>query len=212
MRRFPFPLSFFSLCATAQVALCFASLPAQPQPKLSGTPAATDARAAEIVRTLHLKVLPKESGYLGIIGVSSQRVMVDGRSLAVQSQNYYMLTRERPINYLHWLAPEDKHILVEGGPVDYYVFYPDGRSEKITVGSDYAGGQRPAIVVPAGCWKALMLHPEARFALLVNTLSPEFTPDRVRIGAGVAWIRKYTNSSPWATPDFLRELVGPNMP
>ena len=156
MRRFPVPLSFFALNAAALVTLCFVSLPAQTLSEPSGPPAATDARAAEIVRTLHLKVLPKESGYLGIIGVSSQRVMVDGRSLAVQSQNYYMLTRERPINYLHWLAPEDKHILVEGGPVDYYVFYPDGRSEKITVGSDYAGGQRPAIVVPAGCWKALV--------------------------------------------------------
>jgi hypothetical protein len=32
--------------------------------------------------------LPKESGYLGIIGVSAQHVSVDGRSLAVQSQNY----------------------------------------------------------------------------------------------------------------------------
>ena len=189
--------------------LGLACLPALAQP--SGAPAATDARAAEIIRTLHLQVLPKESGFLGIIGVSAQRVMVDGRSLAVQSQNYYMLTRERPINYLHRLVPEDTHILVEGGPVDYYVFHPDGRSEKITVGFDYGHGERPAIAVPAGCWKALVLHPEARFALLVNTLSPEFTPDRVHIGAGAAWIRKFAHSAPWATPEFLRNLIGPNM-
>jgi len=70
----------------------------------AATPAATDARAQEIIRTLQLTVLPRESGYLGIVGVSAQKVKVDGRMLAVQSQNYYMLTRERPINYLHWLA------------------------------------------------------------------------------------------------------------
>jgi len=64
----------------------------------------TDARARELIQKLKLDVLPKESGYLGIIGRSAQMVSVDGRSLAVQSQNYYMLTRERPINYLHWLA------------------------------------------------------------------------------------------------------------
>src|ERR1700720_4372765 len=84
--------------------------------------AGADARAREIIQTLHLTVLPKESGYLGIIGRSAQMATVDGRALAVQSQNYYMLTRERPINYLHWLQPDDTHILIEGGPVDYFIF------------------------------------------------------------------------------------------
>ena len=81
----------------------------------------SDARARDLIRLLNLKVLPRESGYLGIIGVSAQKVAVHGRKLAVQSQNYYMLTRELPINYLHWLAPEDTHVLIEGGPVDYFV-------------------------------------------------------------------------------------------
>jgi len=54
-------------------------------------------------------------------------VTMDGRALAAyQSQNYYMLTRDLPINYLHWLAPDDTHILIEGGPVDYFIFHPDG--------------------------------------------------------------------------------------
>ena len=42
-----------------------------------------DARAQELIQTLKLHPLPKESGYLGIIGVSAQRVIVDGRPLAV---------------------------------------------------------------------------------------------------------------------------------
>ena len=104
------------------------------------------------------KLLPGESGYLGIIGKSAQVVSVDGHSLAVQSQNYYMLTRERPINYLHWLASDDTHILIEGGPVDYFIFHPDGRAEKLTLGMDLATGERPVIAVPGGCWKALRLR------------------------------------------------------
>jgi predicted cupin superfamily sugar epimerase len=170
----------------------------------------TDARARELIRQLNLKVLPKESGYLGIIGVSSQKVAVDGRALAVQSQNYYMLTRELPINYLHWLAPDDTHILIEGGPVDYFIFHPDGRAEKIALGMNLAAGETPVVAVPGGCWKALRLHPGASYALMANTLSPEFTPDRVRIGAGPAWVRRFTNAAPWATPETLRELIGPN--
>jgi predicted cupin superfamily sugar epimerase len=170
----------------------------------------SDTRARELIEQLHLTVLPKESGYLGIIGVSAQKATVDGRALAVQSQNYYMLTRERPINYLHRLVPDDTHILIEGGPVDYFIFHPDGRAEKVTLGMDLAAGQRPVVAVPGGCWKALRLRPEASYALMANTLSPEFTPDRVKIGEGAAWVKRFTNVAPWATPQALRAFIGPN--
>jgi predicted cupin superfamily sugar epimerase len=172
--------------------------------------AQSDARARELIRTLKLTVLPKESGYLGIIGRSEQMVTVDGRALAVQSQNYYMLTRDLPINYLHWLAPDDTHILIEGGPVDYFIFHPDGHAEKVTLGMDLAASQRPVVAVPGGCWKALRLHAGASYALMANTLSPEFTSDRVKIGAGPEWVKRFANSAPWATPQELRELIGPN--
>jgi uncharacterized protein len=170
----------------------------------------SDARARELIQTLHLTVLPKESGYLGIIGRSAQMVTVEGRALAVQSQNYYLLTRDRPINYLHWLVPDDTHILIEGGPVDYFIFHPDGRAEKVTLGLDLAAGQRPVVAVPGGCWKALRLRNGASYALMANTLSPEFTSDRVKVGAGPDWVKRFANSALWATPNELRELIGPN--
>ncbi len=44
------------------------------------------------------------------------------------------------------------------------------------------------VAVPGGCWKALKLHDGASYALMANTLSPEFTPDRVKIGAGPDWV------------------------
>lgn len=176
----------------------------------AGAQTQSDARAKELIDKLHLTVLPKESGYLGIIGVSGQKVTVDRRSLAVQSQNYYMLTRDRPINYLHRLVPDDTHILIEGGPVDYYIFHPDGRAEKMTLGMNLAAGERPVVAVPGGCWKALRLRAGASYALMANTLSPEFTPDRVKIGEGPQWVKRFTSAAPWATPAALRELIGPN--
>jgi len=173
-------------------------------------PEVANARARELIAVLHLSVLPKESGYLGLIGESAQKVNVDGRALAVQSQVYYMLSRDRPVNYLHWLAPDDTHILIEGGPVDYFIFHPDGRVEKVVLGRDVTHGERPLIAVPGGCWKALRLHDGVRYALMANALSPEFTPDRVHIGAGPAWIKRFQNKAPWATPHVLRDLIGPN--
>lgn len=176
----------------------------------AAAPTGTDARARELIQTLHLQLLPGESGYLGLIGQSAQTVPIDGHPLAVQSQVYYMLTRDRPVNYLHWLASDDTHIVIEGGPVDYFIFHPDGRAEKVVLGRDLAAGQRPVVAVPGNCWKALRLHPGASYALMANALSPEWTPDRVKIGAGEDWLKKYRNAAPWATEQNLRFLIGPN--
>ncbi len=175
-----------------------------------------DARAKELIRELGLKVLPKESGYLGIVGVSDAKVRVQGQAkpsgqvLAAQSQNYYMLTRELPINYLHWLEPADTHVLIEGGPVDYFIYCKGKKAEKQVLGMDLKAGQRPIVAAPAGCWKALRLEDRASYALMANALSPEFTADRVRIGAGEEWVKEWTGSAPWATREFLKEMIGPN--
>jgi len=173
-------------------------------------PLPSDPRARDLVSLLGMHVLPGESGFLSLIGASQQRIPVEGQPIAIQSQVYYLLTRELPTNYLHWLAPDDTHVLVEGGPVDYYLFHPDGRAERITLGHDFAHGQQLVIPVPGNCWKALRLHPGAGYALMANLLSPEWTPNAVRIGAGADWIARYQGKAPWATAAFLRELIGPN--
>jgi len=176
----------------------------------AAAPTGTDARGRELIRTLHLQPLPGESGYLALIGSSTQSASFDSRQLKIQSQVYYMLTADRPVNYLHWLASDDTHILIEGGPVDYFIFHPDGSVEKVVLGRDLAAGQRPVVAVPGDCWKALRLHDGARYALMANALSPEWTPDRVKIGAGEEWLKRYTGAASWATRENLRALIGPN--
>src|ERR1700760_4062019 len=99
MKRLPLLLlallAIIALAALAWILLAPKKVTANPSP---------DARAQQIIHDLGLKPLPRESGYLGLIGVSAQTLPDHGHPLADQSQNYYMLTRERPINYLHWLA------------------------------------------------------------------------------------------------------------
>ncbi len=171
-----------------------------------------DSRARELIATLRLEYLEGESGYFGFLGRSAQTVTVGGRELAAQSRIHYLLTAELPLNYLHWLASDDTHILLEGGPVDYFIFHADGRSEQVTLGREASAGQRLLVAVPGNSWKALRLHPGAGYVLLANVLTPEWTPDRVRIGAGEDFIRRYAGSAPWATELALRELIGPNFP
>lgn len=178
---------------------------------VSVLPAADESpRARELIATLRLEPLAGESGYFAFLGASAQTVAAAGRELPAQSRIYYLLTAAVPVNYLHWLASDDTHLLLEGGPVDYFIFHPDGRVEKITLGRDLAAGQQLVVAVPGDCWKALQLHPGASHALMANVLSPAWTPDRVKIGAGAAFVAKYRGAAPWATEAFLRELIGPN--
>jgi predicted cupin superfamily sugar epimerase len=192
------------MAATLIAALCAVAMHAD-----SRAETGSDARARELIRLLNLRVLPKESGYLGVIGRSAQMVSIDGRSLAVQSQNYYMLTRDRPMNYLHRPVPDDTHILIEGGPVDYFIFSSRWPRRKGDSGDGPRRGPAPR-GRGAGRLLALRLRDGASYALMANTLSPEFTPDRVQIGAGAAWVKRYTGAAPWASAQVLRELIGPN--
>lgn len=172
-------------------------------------PAPANARARELMTTLKLEYLPGESGYFGLLGRSALSVEQEGRKFAAQSRIYYLLTAEAPVNYLHWLASDDTHVLLEGGPVDYFIFHPDGSVAKVTLGRDLAAGQQLVAAIPGDCWKALRLHPGVGYVLLANVLSPEWTPDRVKIGADPDLLAKFTGAAPWATADFLRGLNVP---
>ncbi len=173
-------------------------------------PPSSNPEALRWYTQLKMHYLPKESGFLSIIAASEQLTEVHGKRIPVQGQVFYMLTSELPANYLHWLESDDTQILIEGGPVDYYVFHPDGSAEKFTMGRDVEHGQVLVIPVHGGCYKALRLHPGASYVLLANCLSPEWTPDRVRIGEGRDFISRYQGKAPWATEAFLRELIGTN--
>lgn len=174
------------------------------------TSASETGRAAELIRALKMEPLEGESGYFAVIGRSNLRVSSAGQTLAAQSSIYYLLTQEKPLNYLHWLVSDDTHVLIEGGPVDYFLFHADGHAEKVTLGRDFAAGERLVINVPGDCWKSVRLVKGATHALMANVLSPEWAPDRVKIGAGQAFIQQYQSTAPWATAAFLRELIGPN--
>lgn len=165
----------------------------------------------EIKNLLNLKYLEGgESGFYSQINTSAIKVRQKCKAFKANSSIYYMLTKEQPINYLHWLAIDDIHIICKGGSLSYYVFNEDGTSKQYTLGSDISKGELLTLTIPAGSSKALKLHDGVEFALMVSVLTPEWTKKKVVIGAGQKFIDKYKYTSEWATPEFLMELIGPN--
>ena len=82
------------------------------------------------------------------------------------------------------MKSDDVQILIEGGPVDYYLFAKDGSCEKITMGHDVSLGQQPIVIAPAGSAKALILHENASHLLIGSVVSPAWSPSTTRYGAG----------------------------
>lgn len=163
-----------------------------------------------LIERFDMHYLEGESGYYGLRENSAFEGAFDGTILPAQSSIYYLLTAQLPTNFLHWLASEDTHILVSGGPADYYIFLETGEVQKVTLGTDYNAGQLPAVTVPARSYKAIQLQPGAEHAFFVNTLTPAWTPDRVKIGPNVNFLETYSEKSSWATEGFLQSLFPKN--
>lgn len=167
-------------------------------------------RSKELVDELNLKFLNVEAGLFDVVRVSELEVEIDGEKSAASNVIYLMLNQDQPINYMQWLFSDDYQVLIEGGPADYYLFYADGTTEKITMGRDISVGQNMIVPAPGGTAKAIVLHDDAEYILMGSILSPAWSPHRARIGGDQAFVDKYRNTSDWASEDFLRTLIGPN--
>jgi hypothetical protein len=154
--------------------------------------------------------LDNESGLYAVENTSAIEITAPDGGSPASSCIYYALTKEHPQNHLHWLMPDDHHILISGGTADYYLFHPGGQVEKQTLGLDLKQGQKPIVVSPGGCQKAIRLHSDSEFMLVGSVITPAWHPDRVRFGAGLSFLDTFAGKALWATPKFLKELICPN--
>ena len=167
-------------------------------------------RHQTLVDRLKLRPLNMESGLYGVVYVSTHEITAaDGPSRA-SNCIYYMLTPELRQNNLHWVWADDYQVLIEGGPADFFLFYADGRAEKITMGRDVVNGEQLIIPCPGNTYKAILLHETAEYLLTGSVVTPAWNPQRARVGGDQAFIDRYTGVAAWATPEFLRRLIGPN--
>lgn len=166
----------------------------------------TTDRIKELTSALNLKEMNLESGLFNVLGVSD--ISLDAQR--VNNVIYLMLTAEMPQSYLHHMMSDDVQILIEGGPVDYYLFHDDGTAKKVVMGRDVAKGESPIVVAPGGTAKALVLHEEAEHLLIGSVVSPAWSPSNTRYGFNDDFLDKFEATQPWADRAFLRKLIGPN--
>ena len=113
-----------------------------------------------------------------------------GSGRALSTAMYYLLAPETR-SALHRLPWDEVWHFYLGDPVDMLLLFPDGRGERILLGTDLDGGMRPQTAVPGGVWQGARLAPGGRFALLGTTMAPGFDPSDYEPGPRDALVETF---------------------
>jgi predicted cupin superfamily sugar epimerase len=164
-------------------------------------------RAQHWIDALGLEPLPGESGWWAPVSTSAAVVRQGDRELPAYSAIHYLLDAARPVNVWHRLEPDDTHVLVDGGPVEYVILTDGSAPQRVVLGRDV--GQTPVVTAPAGSWKGLRLLDPDGFALMTTVVTPAWTEDRVRVGLPPAEADRWAGTAPWLTAALIDRLNRP---
>jgi hypothetical protein len=123
---------------------------------------------AEIVQLLGLEPLPHEGGMF-------VQTLVDERCTAI-----YYLTEPGQFSALHRLDATEVFHHYAGASAQMLLLHPDGSVSEPVLGTDFAAGERPQVVVPAGVWQGTSTLGE--WTLLGTTMAPGFTWEGFELG------------------------------
>ncbi|MBE9044738.1 cupin domain-containing protein [Pleurocapsales cyanobacterium LEGE 10410] len=108
--------------------------------------------------------------YRSNFNVTTARV---GSDRSILTSIYYLLTDDRPIDYLHKNQSDILHYFHAGSPITYFMISPAGELSKVKLGLNFALGEVAQLLVPGGCWKAAVLE-AGEFGLLGESVAPGF--------------------------------------
>lgn len=135
--------------------------------------------AEGLIRILEMKPLPREGGYYRetyrsrlTLPADSLGGMYNGPRAAATAI-YYLLTPET-FSALHRLRGDELFHFYLGDPVEMLLLESAGSGRWLTLGTDFASGQQPQVMVPAGVWQGSRLRAGGAFALLGTTMAPGF--------------------------------------
>ena len=108
---------------------------------------------------------------------------------------------------VHKLPTEEIYHHYLGDPVQMLLLYPDGRSERIILGSDVLNGQKVQFVVPRGVWQSSHLLPGGAYALAGTTMAPGYEDMDYQGGEREELIQRYPQEA-----ELIRQLTRKNSP
>ncbi len=153
----------------------------------------------ELIATLGLQPHP-EGGYFCETYRAAESIAAEALparyvgSRSFGTAIYYLITADS-FSSLHRVKSDEIFHFYSGDPVLMLQLLPDGSSRRIVLGTGFARGQRPQVVVPAGTWQGSMLVEGGRYALLGATVAPGFEYADFELGNRDALKTQYPNEA-----------------
>lgn len=137
--------------------------------------------AEELIELLGLEPLPEEGGFYRETFRSPRRLPAGSMGTEYQGPRdaltaiYFLVTPASPSAW-HVLPSDEVFLWHAGAPVRMLRLPADGAADPITLGADFAAGQRPQAVVPGGVWQGCRLEEGAEpgWALMSCLVAPGF--------------------------------------
>lgn len=127
-----------------------------------------------------LKLMPHPEG--GFFRETYRSPATDGRGRAAATAIYFLLPRGH-VSKLHRIDADEGWHLYMGGPLEIYELGPERQQAKLTLlGTDFARGEVPQHVVPAGAWFGATPAPWTDYALVGCTVAPGFEFAKFELG------------------------------
>lgn len=113
------------------------------------------------------------------------------------SSIYYLLNSESPIGHFHRNKSDIIHYFHMGDPIVYFLIYPDGALQEVTLGHNIEDDHQLQLVVPGGVWKASRLRANGAFGygLISEAVSPSFDYDDMKLGSSTLLKRDFPQHS-----------------
>lgn len=124
--------------------------------------------ANQIADLLGLQPLRPEGGMYR----STYRTGANASGREMASAIYYLLD-SHTFSHMHRLDADELYHFYMGDAVELLLLEPGG-ARRVVLGQNLSAGQRPQVLVPAGCWQGAHLLPGGQWALMGTTMHPAF--------------------------------------
>ena len=113
------------------------------------------------------------------------------------SSIYYLLTSQSPVGHFHLNKSDIIHYFHMGDPITYFLIYPDGELQIVTLGHNIEEGNALQLVVPGGVWKASSLESNGSsgYGLISEAVTPSFDYEDMTLGSRTSLKKRFPKHS-----------------
>lgn len=149
--------------------------------------------AQEIIQHLHLTPHPEGGYYRETYRAADSLTTAAGHTRSVSTAIYYLLANEDK-SHFHRIKSDELWFFHQGQALEIILLTP-GQPTRLTLGPNFAKGELPQVVIPAGVWFAAQVKHRPGYALVSCTVAPGFDFADFELAERAALLREFPQAA-----------------